>query len=180
MLERGETVGVFQLESAGMRKAVTDMRADRFEILLRLWPSTGRVRWRIFRSIALGRMVKNLSSMRFPSLNPSCARRSGDHVSGAGPADRPRPCRLQPCQADLLRRAMGKKIKAEMDAQRERFVSGAVERKIAKPTADAILMLARNSLNTGSISPTQLPTRCFPIKPPGSKPIIRSNFSPRP
>ena len=30
-------------------------------------------------------------------------------------------------EADLLRRAMGKKIKAEMDAQRSRFVSGAVE-----------------------------------------------------
>ena len=34
--------------------------------------------------------------------------------------------------ADLLRRAMGKKIKAEMDAQRERFVSGAVERGLSK------------------------------------------------
>ena len=33
--------------------------------------------------------------------------------------------------ADLLRRAMGKKIKAEMDAQRERFVSGAVERGLS-------------------------------------------------
>ena len=33
-------------------------------------------------------------------------------------------------EADLLRRAMGKKIKAEMDAQRERFVSGAVERGV--------------------------------------------------
>ncbi len=30
-------------------------------------------------------------------------------------------------EADLLRRAMGKKIKAEMDAQRDRFVDGAVE-----------------------------------------------------
>jgi DNA polymerase-3 subunit alpha len=29
--------------------------------------------------------------------------------------------------ADLLRRAMGKKIKAEMDAQRERFVKGCAE-----------------------------------------------------
>jgi hypothetical protein len=29
--------------------------------------------------------------------------------------------------ADLLRRAMGKKIKAEMDAQRERFVEGCAE-----------------------------------------------------
>ena len=41
-------------------------------------------------------------------------------------------------QADILRRAMGKKIKKEMDAQRERFVTGAVDRGIAKGTADAI------------------------------------------
>src|SRR4029453_4001342 len=37
--------------------------------------------------------------------------------------------------ADLLRRAMGKKIKAEMDAQRDRFVSGAVERGLPKSSA---------------------------------------------
>jgi DNA polymerase-3 subunit alpha len=41
-------------------------------------------------------------------------------------------------QADMLRRAMGKKIKKEMDAQRERFVTGAVDRGIDKSTADAI------------------------------------------
>ena len=33
-------------------------------------------------------------------------------------------------EADMLRRAMGKKIKAEMDAQRDRFVNGAVERGV--------------------------------------------------
>ena len=36
MLERGETVGVFQLESGGMRKALVDMRADRFEDIIAL------------------------------------------------------------------------------------------------------------------------------------------------
>ena len=36
MLGRGETVGVFQLESAGMRKALTEMRADRFEDIIAL------------------------------------------------------------------------------------------------------------------------------------------------
>lgn len=41
-------------------------------------------------------------------------------------------------EADLLRRAMGKKIKAEMDAQRERFVSGATQRGVAQ--ADAVLI----------------------------------------
>src|SRR4029434_9806955 len=44
-------------------------------------------------------------------------------------------------EADLLRRAMGKKIRAEMDKQRERFVTGAVERNIQKGQADAIFEL---------------------------------------
>lgn len=44
-------------------------------------------------------------------------------------------------EADLLRRAMGKKIRAEMDQQRERFVSGAVERGVDKQQADLIFDL---------------------------------------
>ena len=36
MLGRGETVGVFQVEGAGMRKALVDMRADRFEDIIAL------------------------------------------------------------------------------------------------------------------------------------------------
>lgn len=44
-------------------------------------------------------------------------------------------------EADLLRRAMGKKIRAEMDKQRVRFVDGAVERGVAKPQANFIFDL---------------------------------------
>ncbi|MCB1470193.1 MAG: DUF655 domain-containing protein, partial [Rhizobiaceae bacterium] len=44
-------------------------------------------------------------------------------------------------EADLLRRAMGKKIRAEMDKQRERFVSGAVERGVSKAQSDFIFDL---------------------------------------
>ena len=139
MLRRGETIGVFQLESAGMRKAVVDMRADRFEDIIAL--------------VALYRPGP------MANIPVYCARKHGDE-----PVDYAHP-KLEPilretfgvityqeqvqqiardlagyslAQADLLRRAMGKKIKAEMDAQRERFVSGAVEREVAKPTADAI------------------------------------------
>ena len=36
MLARGETVGVFQVESAGMRRALVDMQPDRFEDLIAL------------------------------------------------------------------------------------------------------------------------------------------------
>jgi DNA polymerase-3 subunit alpha len=44
-------------------------------------------------------------------------------------------------EADLLRRAMGKKIKSEMDAQRDRFVSGAVARGLPRGKADEIFDL---------------------------------------
>jgi DNA polymerase-3 subunit alpha len=44
-------------------------------------------------------------------------------------------------EADLLRRAMGKKIRKEMEQQRERFVSGAVERGIPRGQADTIFEL---------------------------------------
>jgi DNA polymerase-3 subunit alpha len=44
-------------------------------------------------------------------------------------------------EADMLRRAMGKKIKAEMDAQRDRFVEGAVNNDIPRAKADEIFDL---------------------------------------
>jgi len=43
--------------------------------------------------------------------------------------------------ADLLRRAMGKKVRAEMDAQREIFVKGATERGISAPKAEEVFDL---------------------------------------
>jgi DNA polymerase-3 subunit alpha len=52
-------------------------------------------------------------------------------------------------EADLLRRAMGKKIKEEMDKQRVRFVEGAVERDVSKPQADMIFDLLAKFANYG-------------------------------
>ena len=44
-------------------------------------------------------------------------------------------------EADLLRRAMGKKIKSEMDAQKERFVAGAEAKGVEPAQADYIFEL---------------------------------------
>jgi len=139
MLARGETVGVFQVESAGMRRALVDMRPDRFEDI-----------------IALVALYRPGPMANIPTY---CARKLGqEKVEYLHP-------RLKPfleatygiityqeqvqqiardmagyslAEADLLRRAMGKKIKAEMDAQRGRFLNGALERSIDKGTAEAI------------------------------------------
>jgi DNA polymerase III alpha subunit len=45
MLQRGEVVGVFQVESAGMRRALVDMVPDRFEDRSCLWRSIVPARW---------------------------------------------------------------------------------------------------------------------------------------
>jgi DNA polymerase-3 subunit alpha len=52
-------------------------------------------------------------------------------------------------EADLLRRAMGKKIKEEMDKQRTRFVQGAVKNGVSKPQADNIFDLLAKFANYG-------------------------------
>ncbi len=70
-------------------------------------------------------------------------------------------------EADLLRRAMGKKIRKEMEAQRERFVSGCVEqrhRRRRRPTRSSTCSSA--SPNTASTRATPRPTRWSPTRPP--------------
>src|SRR5690606_16582724 len=52
-------------------------------------------------------------------------------------------------EADLLRRAMGKKIKAEMDAQRVRFQEGAVRYGLKPGLADTIFDLLAKFANYG-------------------------------
>jgi len=142
LLARAEAVGIFQLESAGMRRALLDMRPDRFEDI-----------------IALVALYRPGPMANIPTY---CARKHGmeqpDYIHP----------KLEPIlretfgviiyqeqvmqaaqilagftlgQADLLRRAMGKKIRKEMQAQRNDFVAGCVERGVERYQADAIFDL---------------------------------------
>src|SRR6266849_4109190 len=145
MLARAEAVGIFQLESQGMRRALLDMRPDRFEDI-----------------IALVALYRPGPMANIPTY---CARKhrleEPDHIHP----------KLEPIlretfgvivyqeqvmqaaqilagyslgEADLLRRAMGKKIRKEMQAQRQRFVSGSVERGLERGQAETIFeLLAR-------------------------------------
>ncbi len=142
MLARSETVGVFQLESMGMRKAISEIKPDRFEDIIAL---VALYRPGPMANIPVyGARKYGLEEPDYlhPSLEPVLKETYGIIVyqeqvmqiaqilSGYSLGE-----------ADLLRRAMGKKIKAEMDAQRVRFVSGAVERGIDKAQADMIFDL---------------------------------------
>ena len=142
LLARAEAVGVFQLESAGMRRALLDMRPDRFEDI-----------------IALVALYRPGPMANIPTY---CARKH----------DMEKPDYIHPKlesvlketfgvivyqeqvmqaaqilagytlgQADLLRRAMGKKIRKEMQAQRAIFVEGAIKNGIERYQADSIFDL---------------------------------------
>ncbi len=146
MLRRGETVGVFQVESIGMRKALVEMETDRFEdiiALVALYRPGPMANIPVYCARKLGKDEHNKADW-YPhdKLEPILRETFGIIVyqeqvmevakvlAGYSLGD-----------ADLLRRAMGKKIKAEMDAQRERFVSGAKEGGIDKAKANEIFDL---------------------------------------
>ncbi|OYX74757.1 MAG: DNA polymerase III subunit alpha [Rhizobiales bacterium 32-66-11] len=142
MLARGETVGVFQVESAGMRRALVDMKADRVEdliALVALYRPGPMANIPVYCDCKHGRAEPDYIH---PKLEPYLKETFGviiyqeqvmqiaQALSGYSLGE-----------ADLLRRAMGKKIRAEMEKQRERFVSGAEERGVPKAQADMIFDL---------------------------------------
>jgi DNA polymerase III subunit alpha len=139
MLGRGDVVGVFQVESQGMRRALVDMRSDRFEDLIALVALYRPGPMANIPTYCSRKLGEEEIEYLHPSLEPILKETFGvityqEQVqqiakSLAG---------YTLAEADLLRRAMGKKIKAEMDAQRARFLSGAIERGIPKATTEAI------------------------------------------
>ncbi|GAC1560723.1 MAG: DNA polymerase III subunit alpha [Beijerinckiaceae bacterium] len=141
-LQRGETVGIFQLESAGMRKALVDMRADRFEdiiALVALYRPGPMANIPVYCSVKLGEQdadyihpkVKTiLEETHGVIIYQEQVMQIAQILSGYSLGE-----------ADLLRRAMGKKIMKEMMAQRDRFVRGAVENGIERAKADEIFGL---------------------------------------
>ncbi|TKT76819.1 DNA polymerase III subunit alpha [Aquamicrobium sp. LC103] len=142
MLSRGEVVGVFQVESAGMRKALIGMRPDRIEDIIAL---VALYRPGPMENIPTYNARKHKEE-EIASIHPKI-----DHlVQETQGVIVYQEQVMQIAQelagyslgeADLLRRAMGKKIRAEMDKQRVRFVEGAVERGVSKPQADFIFDL---------------------------------------
>ncbi len=144
LLSSGDTEGVFQVESPGMTELVAKLRPQSFRELIpivalyRPGPlGSGMVDDYINRKNGLTRVEYLL-----PELEELTAETLGvivyqDQVLQI--ANRLAGYSL--AEADLLRRAMGKKKAKEMAQQRERFVSGAVERNIDRHKAEEVFKL---------------------------------------
>ncbi|MCV9934966.1 DNA polymerase III subunit alpha [Boseaceae bacterium BT-24-1] len=142
MLSRGETVGVFQVESVGMRKALVEMKADRIEDLIALVALYRPGPMDNIPTYCRRKLGLEEPTYLHPGMEPFLSETHGiivyqEQVMQVAQAL----SGYSLGEADLLRRAMGKKIKAEMDAQRDRFVKGAIESGLKKDLASEIFDL---------------------------------------
>ena len=142
MLARGETVGVFQVESVGMRKALVEMKADRIEDLIALVALYRPGPMDNIPTYCRRKLGLEDPTYLHPGMEPYLRETHGiivyqEQVMQVAQAL----SGYSLGEADLLRRAMGKKIKAEMDAQRDRFVKGAIDGGIKKDIASEIFDL---------------------------------------
>jgi DNA polymerase-3 subunit alpha len=141
MISRGDTGGVFTFETQGYRAALLQMRPDKFEDLVAIqalnrpgpmanipdycarkrgaaWQSPHKALDQILGE-TFGIMVYQEQVMQIAQVM------AGYSLAGA----------------DLLRRAMGKKIRAEMDAQRKNFAEGAIGKGFSPEKAEEVFDL---------------------------------------
>ena len=139
LMGSGETIGVFQLESSGMRDVLRQMKPDCFEDIIALVA--------LYRPGPMNNIPRYIACKHGKEepdyLHPDIAEilketfgvmiyqeqvmQIAQVLSGYSLGS-----------ADLLRRAMGKKIKSEMEAQRNNFVDGAVARGVDRGQAGQI------------------------------------------
>ncbi len=139
MMARGETVGVFQVESAGMRRALIDMRPDRFEDIIALVALYRPGPMANIPTYCARKLGHERTDYLHPKLEPILQATYGIITYQEQVQQIARDLAGYSLgKADILRRAMGKKDRKEMASQRDSFISGAVERGIGRADAEAI------------------------------------------
>lgn len=144
LLKKGDTTGVFQLESGGMRRYLKDLKPTEFSDIVAMVSlyRPGPMEWipSYIKRKHGKEKVKYLHTDLEPILKPTygigiyqeqilqIARVFAGYSLG---------------EADILRRAIGKKIKSELDAQREKFIEGATakgyDQKLAEKIFDDVI-----------------------------------------
>ncbi|HTC84200.1 MAG TPA: DNA polymerase III subunit alpha [Rhizomicrobium sp.] len=150
MLSHGDSVGVFQLEGAGMRDLLRKMKPDHINDLVALVAlyrpgpmdsiptyiarKNGKEQVQYLHPVLEPILKETYGVMTYQDDVMRIARELAGYTMG---------------EADILRRAMGKKIPAEMIPQREKFLKGAAERKISKQVAEQIFEQAEKFAGYG-------------------------------
>ncbi|SFM07350.1 DNA polymerase III subunit alpha [Pelosinus propionicus] len=152
MLTNGDTAGVFQLESSGITTLVKDLRPECFADLIPLVAlyRPGPLGSGMVEDFINGRHGKKTVTYVHPLLEPILRDTFGvilyqEQVMQIASVM----AGFSLGQADLLRRAMGKKKHDVLDAQRENFLLGASERGIERKMAGEIFDLMAHFADYG-------------------------------
>ncbi len=139
LLSTGETTGLFQLESAGMREAIKQMKPNKFDdiiALVALYRPGPMSNIPIYNDCKNGKkdpdyIHPTLKDILKPTYGIIIYQEQVMQIAQtlAG---------FTAGEADILRRAMGKKKKAELDRQKERFINGAIKNGITKDVANFV------------------------------------------
>lgn len=139
LLKAANTTGVFQLESTGMKKILHDMQPDKIEDIVALVSLYRPGPMDSIPSYIARKKGQEKPDYMHPSLEPILKETYGIMIYQEQV--------MQISQvmagytlggADLLRRAMGKKIKEEMVRQRGIFIEGAVKKGVEQATAELV------------------------------------------
>ena len=137
LLQHGDTVGVFQLESEGMRRTLAAVKPTSFEDIIALVSLYRPGPMDNIPTFGARKNGREPISYPHPLLEPVLKETYGIFVYQEQVMEAAKVLAgFSLGEADLLRRAMGKKIKSEMDAQRAGFVAGC-ERVNQIPSAKA-------------------------------------------
>ncbi len=142
LLSTGETTGIFQLESAGMKDTLKQLKPDKFEDIIAIValyrpgpmaniPSYierkhGREKPDYIHPLLENLLKETYGVVIYQEQVMGVARELSGYSDG---------------EADLLRRAMGKKIQKEMNAQKHRFIEGCIKKEINSKEAHSIFEL---------------------------------------
>jgi len=144
MLQKGDTNGVFQLESSGMRQLIHLLVPDRFEDLMALVALYRPGLLSMGQHVEYAERKHGRKPVTYPhaSLEDILASTYGIIVYQEQVMQiAVRMAGYSMGQADLLRKAMGKKIREELIPHRNTFVKGAVEHGYSERLAQEIFDL---------------------------------------
>jgi len=150
LLSSGKTTGVFQLESSGMRDLLTGFKPDRFEDIIAIIALYRPGPMDLIPDFIKRKQGKVPITYETPELEPILRDTYGVIVyQEQVMAIANKVAGFSLGQADILRRAMGKKKPEEMEKLRVKFLDGAKENKIPEKKAEKLYELIQKFAGYG-------------------------------
>lgn len=138
LFQRGETTGVFQFESSGMKRYLKDLRPSEFEDIIAMVAlyRPGPMEW--IPDFISGKHGRKMNYLH-PKLETILKKTYGVAVYQEQVMQISRELAgFTRGEADTLRKAMGKKIPELLAQQKEKFISGCVSNGVAKILAEKV------------------------------------------